>query len=165
MTYQLQKHSVTNSPLQPLDILRLLTIPHWKRLGDLLVSRLSFVWKPRSIMRNITMKQHEKKEKQTNSRQTLDRLCSRSGLLLSVVCCIALIHVELRIQEHHRLISHSVTFFENMETEILRKVRQYYRRWQVKTGAPPHGTKGWFSFAVFWNRVTVNCLSQLWQRL
>jgi len=55
------------------------------------------------------MKQQDK-EKQTNRRQTLDRLCSGSGLLLSVVCCIALIHVEFRIQEHHRLISHSVTF-------------------------------------------------------
>ena len=94
------------------------------------------------------MKQEEKKEKQTNRRQTLDRLCSGSGLLLSVVCCIALIHVELRIQEHHRLISHSVTFCDKMETEILRKVRQNYGRWQVKTDAPSHGTKGWLSFGI-----------------
>ena len=63
----------------------------------------------------------------------MDRLCSVSGLLLSVVCCIALIHVELRIQEHHRLISHSVTFCDNMETEILRKVQEDYGRWQVMT--------------------------------
>ena len=94
------------------------------------------------------MKQQVKEEKQTNRRQTLDRLCSGSGLLLSAVCCIALIHVELRIQEHHRLISHSVKFCVNLETEILRKVSQNYRAWQVKTDAPPHGTKGWFSFEI-----------------
>ena len=94
------------------------------------------------------MKQQEKEEKQTSRRQTLTRWCSGSGFLLSIVCCIALIHVELRIQEHHRLMSHSVTFCDNMETEILRKVRQNYRRWQVKTDAPPHDTKGWFSLEV-----------------
>ena len=70
-------------------------------------------------------------EKQTNRRQTLNRLCSASGLLLSVVCCTALIHVELRIQEHHRLISHAVTFCDKMERETLRKVQQNYARWQV----------------------------------
>ena len=63
----------------------------------------------------------------------MDRLCSVSGLLLSVVCCIALIHVELRIQEHHRLISHSVTFCDNVEGEILRKVQEDYGRWRVMT--------------------------------
>ncbi len=66
------------------------------------------------------MKQ-DQEEKQTNRRQTLNSFCSASGLLLSVVCCIAIIHVELRIQEHHRLISHSVAFCDKMETEILRK--------------------------------------------
>ncbi|KAL9975071.1 hypothetical protein ACROYT_G012187 [Oculina patagonica] len=87
------------------------------------------------------MKQ-DKEEKQTNRRQTLNSLCSASGLLLSVVCCIALIHVELRIQEHHRLISHSVTFCDKMETEILRKVQQNYDRWQVMaTGRHWQGTK------------------------
>ena len=94
-----------------------------------------------------TMKEskQDKEEKQTNRRQTLNSLCSRSGLLLSAVCCIALIHVELRIQEHHRLISHSVTFCDKMETEILRKVRQNYERWQV-TVPPRHWqpTKGKF---------------------
>ena len=91
------------------------------------------------------MKQQEKEEKQTNRRQTLDRLCSGSGLLLSVVCCIALIHMELRIQEHHRLISHSVTFCENMEREILSKVQQNYERWKVKeSGRHWQATKGTF---------------------
>ena len=93
----------------------------------------------------LTMKNRVQGEKQTNRRQTLDRLCSGSGLLLSIVCCIALIHVELRIQEHHRLISHSVTFCDNMETEILRKVQQYYGRWrEMATGGYWQATKGRF---------------------
>ncbi|XP_078367659.1 uncharacterized protein LOC144651585 [Oculina patagonica] len=87
------------------------------------------------------MKQ-DKEEKQTSRRQTLNSLCSASGLLLSVVCCIALIHVELRIQEHHRMISQSVTFCDKMETNILRKVQQNYGRWQVMyTGRHWQGTK------------------------
>ena len=92
------------------------------------------------------MKQQDKEDpEQTNRRQTLDRLCSGSGLLLSVVCCIALIHVERRIQEYHRLISHSVTFCENLETEILQKVRQNYERWKVKdSGRHWQATKGKF---------------------
>ena len=78
------------------------------------------------------MKQPTSKEdKMKNSRETLNSLCSVSALLLSVACCMALIHVELRIQEHHRLISHSVTFCDQMETQILRKVQQNYERWQV----------------------------------
>ena len=75
----------------------------------------------------------------------MDRLCSVSGLLLSVVCCIALIHVELRIQEHHRLISHSVTFCDNMEGEILRKVQEDYGKWRVMaTSRHWQATKGRF---------------------
>ena len=62
------------------------------------------------------MKREEDKKK--NRRKTLHSLCSVSTLLLSVVCCIALIHVELRIQEHHRLISHSVTVCDQMETQM-----------------------------------------------
>ena len=88
------------------------------------------------------MKQNEKDKRQTNRRQTLDRLCSGSGLLLSVVCCIALIHVELRIQEHHRLISHSAKFCDKMETEILRKVHQNYGSWQVDVTRNQQFTKG-----------------------
>ena len=74
------------------------------------------------------MKQQDKGTKQTNRRKTLDSLFSTSSLLLSVVCCIALIQVELRIQEHHRLISYSVTCCDQMETEILRKVQQNFGR-------------------------------------
>ena len=77
------------------------------------------------------MKQPTSEEDKKNSRETLNSLCSVSALLLSVACCMALIHVELRIQEHHRLISHSVTVCDQMETQILRKVQQNYERWQV----------------------------------
>ena len=80
----------------------------------------------------LTMKQIEKEEKKRERRKALDMLCSRSALLLSVVSCIALIHVELRIQEHHRLISHSVTRCDQMETEILRKLQPHnYNNWKV----------------------------------
>ena len=67
------------------------------------------------------MKQSEKEEKQTERRKALNMLCFSSALLLSVVSCIALIHVELRIQEHHRLISYSITSCDQMETKILKK--------------------------------------------
>jgi len=85
------------------------------------------------------MKQPNKDGKHTNRRKRVDSLCSTTGLLLSIVCCIALIHVELRIQEHHRLMSHSITCCDQMETEILRKVQQYYRRWQDMKGSHSEG--------------------------
>ena len=92
---------------------------------------------------SCTMKQQDKQEKQADRRQTLHRLCSASGLLLSVVCCIALIHVQLTIQEHHRLISNSVTFCDQMKTEILRQVQQNYGSRQVMaTGRHWQATKG-----------------------
>ena len=75
----------------------------------------------------------EKDRKQKNKRKALHSLCSASALLLSGVCCIALIHVGLRIQELHRLISHSVTFCDQMEKQILGKVPRNYERWLVKT--------------------------------
>ena len=102
------------------------------------------------------MKQPTSKEdKMKNSRETLNSLCSVSALLLSVACCMALIHVELRIQEHHRLISHSVTVCDQMETQILRKVQQNYERWQVTKvdGIKGHlqGTNGKEKFyKIFW---------------
>ena len=85
------------------------------------------------------MKQQGEEKKQTKRRKTLDSLCSTSGLLLSVVCCIALIHVELRIREHHRLISHSVTCCDHMETKILRKVQEDYGRWQETKSSHSEG--------------------------
>ena len=74
------------------------------------------------------MKQMIEEDKQPSRRKTLNSLCPVSALLLSVVCCTALIHVELRIQEHHRLMSHSVTLCDQMQTQILQKVQQYYER-------------------------------------
>ena len=85
------------------------------------------------------MKQPNEDNKQKKRRKTLHSLCSVSALLLSVVCCMALIHVELRIQEHYQLISHSVTVCDQMETQILRKVQQNYERWQVTKA---NGLKG-----------------------
>ena len=80
----------------------------------------------------LTMKRHEKRSKETERRKPLDMLCSRSALLLSVLSCIALIHVELRIQKHHRLISHSVARCDQMETEILRKLQLHnHKNWQA----------------------------------
>ena len=82
------------------------------------------------------MKKQDQEEKR---RDRFRSLCSMSGFLLSVVCCIALIHVELRIQEHHRLISHSVTTCDQLETQILRKVQQNYGRWQDDKGSHSQG--------------------------
>ena len=76
------------------------------------------------------MGQESAEKRQTNKGRKLDRLLSTSSLLLSVLCCIAIL--ELRTQEHHRLISHSTsgTFRDEMETEILRKVQLEYGRWR-----------------------------------
>ena len=46
-------------------------------------------------------------------------LCGVSGLLLSIVCCVTLVHVEFRIQKHHRRLSHPTTICDQMEEEIL----------------------------------------------
>ena len=84
------------------------------------------------MKKTLTMKKVENRSKKTERRKELDVLCSWSALLLSVVCCIALIHLELRIQEHHRLISHSVTSCDQMETEIIRKLQPHnYENWQA----------------------------------
>ena len=72
-----------------------------------------------------------KEENGASRRQTVDSLSCKSALLLSVVCCIALIHVELRIQEHHRLISSSVTYCGQMEKHILQKIQQNNKDWQI----------------------------------
>ncbi|CAH3161243.1 unnamed protein product [Porites lobata] len=76
----------------------------------------------------------DEEELQTKGGRTRDNSTfSTSGLLLSLAFCIALIHVELRIQEHHRLITNSVAFCGQMETQILLKVKQSYAGWQVST--------------------------------
>ena len=85
------------------------------------------------------MKAQSKEEKQTNRETKFNSFRCTSGLLLSVVCCIALIHVELKIQEHHRVISQSATFCGQMEKEILHKVQQNYERWQINKGRKSDG--------------------------
>ena len=87
------------------------------------------------------MKKEEDKKK--NRTKTLHSLCSVSALLLSFGCCIALIHVELQIQEYHRLMSHSVTFCDQMQSQILRKVQQNYERWQFTKADGLEGHLQW----------------------
>ena len=82
------------------------------------------------------------KEEMTSRTTKLNSLCSASALLLSVVCCMALFHVELKIQEHHRAISQSATFCDQMEKQILQKVQQNYERWQINKGSNSDGD--WF---------------------
>ena len=53
---------------------------------------------------------------------------------------MALFHVELKIQEHHRAISQlSASFCDQMENEILQKVQQNYGRWQINKGSNSDG--------------------------
>ena len=93
----------------------------------------------------VKMKETEKEQKLTNRKQTLNRLCSGSGLLLSVFCCVALIHQELRIQENHQLILNSAKSISKMETEILRKVQPSNRGWNsVEPEETMRATKGNF---------------------
>ena len=76
------------------------------------------------------MKQWNVEEKHKTGSKTFESLSCKSGLLLSIACCIALIHVELRIQEHDRLFSHSATRSGQMKTEIFR-VQQKNGRWRI----------------------------------
>ena len=81
------------------------------------------------------MKQWNAEEKHKTGSKTFESLSCKSGLLLSVACCIALIHVELRVQEHHQLISHSVAFCGQLETQILR-AQQKNGRWKITESSP-----------------------------
>ena len=65
------------------------------------------------------MRQRNVEEKHKTGSNTFESLSCKSGLLLSIACCIALIHVELRIQEHHNLILHSEALCGQMETQSL----------------------------------------------
>ena len=89
----------------------------------------------------------EKEDRREMARRTpLDRLCCMSGLLLSIACCVALIHVEFRIQEQQRLISQTTTVCDKMENEILRKVQQNYKHWGETRDESWQGNKGRFSW-------------------
>ena len=85
-----------------------------------------------SIATIFTMNQ-EKRISKTKRRTSLGSLCGMSALLLSIVCCVALVHVEFRIQEHHRLLSNPTTICDQMEEEILRKIQQNFNRWAAAT--------------------------------
>ena len=102
------------------------------------------------------MKRHGIAAKQMNRTQMLERLCSGSSLLLSLLCCVAWINVELRIQEHHRLISHSAKFCDKIETEIIRKVQKNYARWQFENTR--RGEDGKFCYV---SRHLFSCSSRL----
>ena len=89
-----------------------------------------------SRQKNQTNRKSNSNKLERKKERKLRRLLSASGLLLSIVSCTALIHVEVRIQDHHRLILHWVaTHCDHLEKEILRNVRQDYERWQVKKGS------------------------------
>ena len=96
-----------------------------------------------SVSTTITMSQ-EKRIPETKRKISLGSLCGVSGLLLSIVCCVALVHVEFRIQEHHRLLSHPTTICDQMEEEILRKVQQNFNRLAAATEENPSERKGKF---------------------
>ena len=86
------------------------------------------------------MKAQSKEEKKTNRETKFNSFCCTSGFVLSVVCCIALIHVELKLQEHHGGISQSATFCDQMKKEVLQEVQQNYGRWQINKDRNSEGT-------------------------
>ena len=96
-----------------------------------------------SVSTTTTMSQ-EKRIPETKRKISLGSLCGVSGLLLSIVCCVALVHVEFRIQEHHRLLSHTTAICDQMEEEILRKVQQNFNRWAAVTEEKLSERKGKF---------------------
>ena len=55
------------------------------------------------------------------TKRRISSLCCVLGLQLSIVSCVALIHVELGIQEHHPLLSPPTTICNKMEEEILQQ--------------------------------------------
>ena len=98
------------------------------------------------VVRTVTKMKQEKTDCKEKSRRTpLDRLCCMSGLLLSIACSVAIIHVEFRIQEQQRLISQATTTYDQMKTEILRKLQQNYKRWGDPRGKTWQKNKGRFS--------------------
>ena len=133
-----------------------------------MAERLSLHLFPAHLALKTDLKMKREEDKRKNRRKTLHSLCSVSVLLLSVVCCMALIHVELRIQEHHRLMSHSETLCDQMETQILRKVQQNYEQWQVTKadGLKGHlqGTNGKEKFyKIFWLLILTSACFNSWR--
>ena len=86
----------------------------------------------------------EKRISETKKRISLGSLCGMSGLLLSIVCCVVLVHVEFKIQQHNRLLSYPTTICDQVEEEILRKVQLNLNRWAVATEEKLSEGKGKF---------------------
>ena len=86
----------------------------------------------------------EKRINEAKRRISLGSLCGVSGLVLSIVCCVALVHVEFRIQEHRRLLSHPTIICNQREEEILRNVQQNLNRWAAATEETMSEGKGKF---------------------
>ena len=97
------------------------------------------------------MKQGKTDGQETTGRTSLDRWCYTSGLLLSIASCVALINVEFRIQEQQRLISQTTTVCDKMETEILRKVQQNFKRCGGMAGEKTQENKGRLGCVVSWH--------------
>ena len=76
------------------------------------------------------------KEKQKNRQKRLksSALFSPLSLLLSAVCCITVVHLEIKMNRQDRHISDSVTLCNQMETEL----QTLQRRWQ---GSDMHAMK------------------------
>ena len=96
------------------------------------------MWNPFNKMKQ------DKRISETKRRISLGSLCGVSGLLLSIVCCVALVREEFRIQEHHRLLSHPTAICDQIEEEIKRKVQQDFSRWAAATEAKLSEIKGKF---------------------
>lgn len=92
------------------------------------------------------MKRENEDRREMKRRTPLDRLCCMSGLLLSIACGVALIHVEFRIQEQQRLLTQTTTVCDKMENEILRKVQQTYKHWGETRDESWQGNTGRFSW-------------------
>ena len=105
------------------------------------------IFRVESIATRFTMNQ-EKRISKTKRRISLGSLCGMSALLLSIVCFVALVHVEFRIQEHHRLLSHPTTICDQMEEEILRKIQQNFNRWAAATEEKLSEGKGKFGIVI-----------------
>ena len=103
------------------------------------------------VRREQTMKQEKTDRQEKTWRTPLDRLCCTSGLLLSITCCVAVIHVEFRIQEQQRLISQTTTVCDQIETEILRKVQQNFKRWGGVAEEITQRNKGWDQNVLFYS--------------
>ena len=93
----------------------------------------------------------EKRISKTKRRISLGSLCGMSALLLSIVCCVTLVHVEFRIQEHHRLLSNPTTICDPMEEEILRKIQQNFNRWAAATDEKLSEGKGKFGILIYFS--------------